>query len=208
MIQLHESILLIAGLCGISGYFYHRHSHSKSELADPDYRRAKADALRDPAWWRLYMRALGRSLDWLQRQFGHPLSARALGVCLTIGLLYGVVFLLLAWGFGAPATPHSTRILPDIAPPWRVVWSIGGLAWLTAVVWIAIRKPHLDLGPLEWAARRFPGHQGSWLVRFIFGLLVGIAVFTLLAFVPKLLVWHSDEGASYGHHFYFEHVVF
>jgi hypothetical protein len=67
---------VVAGIVIAAEQYYDR------KLKDAEYRRIKAEALRDPGFWRLYLRGLDGSLQWLQRHFGHPLSLRALGVCL------------------------------------------------------------------------------------------------------------------------------
>lgn len=195
-------------LFGGGSFVYVRVRHFRELLPDPEYRRVKVEALRDPGLWRLYLRGLGGSLDWLQRHFGHPLGARALGVCLTIGLLYGVVFLLLAWGLGAPATLQSTRILPDVAQPWRVVWSVGGLVWLTAVVWIAICTPQIDLGALGWIWRGFAADPQGTRVRLVFGVIIGLAVLALLLEAPSLLIWQPEEGGMIHSYFRLDTALF
>jgi hypothetical protein len=187
-----------APLFSFGSFIYARFRHFKELLADAEYRRAKAEALREPGFWRLYLRGLDESLKWLQRHFGHPLSPQALGVCLTVGLLYGVVFLLIAWGLGAPATLQTTVLLPDVAQPGRALWALAGLAWLTAILWLVIRREEVDRAVLGWLGRRLGAAYDSWRARLTLRLLVAVIVAALLVGISWLVLGQLGRSATEG----------
>ena len=84
---------------------------------DPVLRQEWADRLRNGSMGAAYRDALARSLAWLDRVFGPPGSAKALGVCFLIAVAYAWVTFFVGWGFsmgpGILAVSTSCRKMPS-----------------------------------------------------------------------------------------------
>ena len=66
---------------------------------DPILRKEWADRLRNGSMGAAYRDALVRALAWLDRVFGPPGSARALGVCFLVAVGYAWATFFVGWGF-------------------------------------------------------------------------------------------------------------
>ncbi len=97
------------------GFLLQWRDYSEKKLdEDPVLRAEWAERLRNASAGAAYRDALARALAWLEKVFGPPGSARALGVCFLVAVAYAWVTFFVGWGFF-----HSSG-------------GIGGLAILSA----------------------------------------------------------------------------
>jgi hypothetical protein len=88
----------------------------REDLADdPIYRADIAASLRDGSLGRRYRGGLAGGLGLLDRAFGPPGSAAALGVCFIIALVYAYVGFFLVLGLGGPGVVGGFPLLSEAA---------------------------------------------------------------------------------------------
>jgi len=134
----------------------------------------------------VYRNALSRALDWLDRVFGPPGSAQALGVCFLFAVAYAWVIFFVGWGFfDASGGIGDIKFVSEIAPPLqRAVGAVLAITlplamsyfsfWLAR--WIQIRERRIESAPfpfwLRWMEKRI--YVITWRIVFagIFFLLI------------------------------------
>lgn len=98
--------------------------HERHLREDPTYRAETAAKLRSAKPGTLYRDALATVLDWLDRRWGVPNSAQALGVCTVISLCYAWVAFYLAYALGAPGRLGGFAFGPDFDQSGRTAASL------------------------------------------------------------------------------------
>ena len=105
-----------AGLA-LWGIYYAAFSYFDRRLTrNQTYRRARAQDLRRPRIARLYEDWLDGALRLGPSPDGCPLVFARLRICLTLGLLYGLIFLVVAWAFfGGSVALSDDTVVPRLA---------------------------------------------------------------------------------------------
>ncbi|MFM8333663.1 MAG: hypothetical protein ACKN9T_18445 [Candidatus Methylumidiphilus sp.] len=80
---------------------------------DEEYRQEAARRLRGASLGERYRDSLRRALARLDRWFGEPGSARALGVCVWVAVAYAYASYFIGWGFGGAGNIGGFKMLPD-----------------------------------------------------------------------------------------------
>ena len=125
---------------------------------DPILRQEWAERLRNRSMGAAYRDALARSLAWLDRVFGPPGSAQALGVCFLIAVAYAWVTFFLGWGFFHGAGHiGGLIILPQEAA--ETDRQIGAS--------FAILLPPATFYLTRWLARCVQGHERNLQARLL-----------------------------------------
>lgn len=130
-----------------------------------------AAQLRSGSAGTVYRNALSRALDWLDRVFGPPGSAQALGVCFLVAVAYAWVTFFVGWGFfGGSGGIGGFDLPPNYATqPWRAIGAV-----------LLISLPIVSFFTARWLARRMQACE-QWLLT------------RLLKFWPKRLrLWGFD----------------
>jgi hypothetical protein len=119
---LHYLLLTLGG--ALIGYFRWAYTYFKGELKDdPTYREKAARWLTAHGLLIVYRDGLERALKWLQRWMGGPLSLRALGVCVTVSMVYSIIFFVGSWAASGPGTVGRTQFLPKLASWHQATWA-------------------------------------------------------------------------------------
>lgn len=187
LLYLAGGFLTISG--ALIGYFSWAYSYFKDELKDdPSYRAETAKALTRHAWLASYQRWLINALDWLDRWMGRPASLRALGVCVTVAMVYAVVFFVGSWALGGPGTVGNTLLLPKLAWWQQALWGVATIASLVGIGLIAFRHQRIDRAPRERLAARLRAHFGAraertaaWIYRLA-GAIAAASILLAVAF--------------------------
>ena len=110
LLYLGAGLLTLGG--ALIGYVRWAYTYFKGELKDDRAYRDKAVAwLTSHALLAAYRDRLEAALDWLQRWMGGPLSLRALGVCITVSMVYSIVFFIASWAAAGPGTGGRAQAL-------------------------------------------------------------------------------------------------
>jgi hypothetical protein len=139
MSDLSNASWVVASILGLAALYFAAARHFRERLkVNESYRRARAEDLRHPGLTRLYEGLLHRALELLWTLMGAPWSLLAFFVCLTIGLFYSVLLLIVSWSFfGATAEFGQTALLPDWHVARRALLGIGALTLLLAAYYIS-----------------------------------------------------------------------
>lgn len=136
---------LLVGLPSVFGFFLQRRDYWQKELhEDAVLRRELATRLRDASVGGVYRDTLERALAWLDRVFGTPGSAQALGVCFLVAVAYAWASFFLGWCI----SPESGKIGGFILLPGNMRLPVR--AFLTT---LAILLPLLTFYLSRWIAR-------------------------------------------------------
>ena len=101
--------------------------------SDATYRADIAGDLRDRSLGQRYRNGLEAGLALLDRQFGAASSAKALGRCIIIALVYAYAGFVVVWGFGSPGVVGGREFLPqDAQQPARLL--VGALLAIAPLV--------------------------------------------------------------------------
>jgi hypothetical protein len=102
---------------GVLGAAYAALPYYQAQLNDdPDYRREMAQRLAGADVGERHRGSLSRALGWLDKVFGPPGSAQALGVCILFAVGYAYASYFIGWGLGGPGNIGGFKgLLPDIA---------------------------------------------------------------------------------------------
>ncbi len=89
---------------------------------DATYRADIAASLRDGSLGQRYRNGLAGGLALLDRHFGAASSAKALGLCIIIALVYAYAGFFLVWGLGGPGVVGGLHLMPrDAEQPARLI---------------------------------------------------------------------------------------
>jgi hypothetical protein len=180
--------------------FYVPYCHNELS-ANPHYRLARASTLSNPNPWRFYIDFLSAGLAFLDRLMGRPSSFRALGVCITLALVYGIASLLVAWVLGAPRALGDTVLLPEGVLPWsRRLLVLAMAVWILCAVLLLRTDERIESAVvaqfrqllLRLVPRASPA-AAKWLYRVVAALAAGMLLaiasaatgFLALAAFPK-----------------------
>ena len=117
---------------GVLGVAYAALPYYQAQLNDdPEYRREVAERLAGAGLGERYRGSLSQALDWLDKVFGPPDSAQALGMCILVAVAYAYASYYLGWGLGGPGNIGGFKdLLPDEMPqPGRAI---------IALVWVLL----------------------------------------------------------------------
>lgn len=90
--------------------------------ADAAFRSDTAARLCDGSLGRRYREGVDRGLRGLDRAFGPPGSAEALGFCFIVALVYAFAGFFVVWGLGGPGVVGGFQLLPEaMEQPVRLV---------------------------------------------------------------------------------------
>jgi len=147
---------------GLFAYVMQVRGYWQEELKNaPLLRREIIERLRDASWGGHYRGSLERALAWLNRMFGKPGSAEALGLCILIAVGYAYATFFLGWGLGGSGRIAGFKFLSEtMAQPGR------GIA---ALVLILLPVAAFFLG--RWFLR----HVDRWERRFKVVLLIELS---------------------------------
>lgn len=158
-----ETILWMGGglltLSGaLIGYFAWAFPYHEGQLEkDAAYRKHVATWLIGDRLLRGYRETLTTALDFLQRWMGRPYSLRAFGVCVTVAMIYPVLFFVVSWTFDGPGSVGQVELMPARSSAWRTM--VGSLlaVWLVAILVLATQHDRIDRLVVVWLARRWTG---------------------------------------------------
>ncbi len=86
---------------------------------------------------------------------GGPLSLRALGVCITVSMVYSIVFFIGSWALDGPGTVGRVVLLPDLAWWQQAFWGSILLVGLLGLLLLALFSARID--------RALEGRLRHWL---------------------------------------------
>lgn len=183
-----------------------RRQYWQDELGRNPAKRAEyATGLRNATLGTRYRDTLAWGLDWLDRRMGEPASARALGVCFLVALVYAWAFFFIGWGFlGVSGTIGGFSFLADDATqPGRAIFAVLLVLlpllayWLGGRLgrWVDRRERRLKARLLgSWRRRRlrrrgFEIVYRGGLALLVFGLLLGIGISSWGLIIILLMGW-------------------
>lgn len=144
--------VVMAVLVPVALLYVPSHKDYEDWLAhNPAFRQQTLARLQANQWTILYRDWLSRALGWLDRHWGRPGSAQALGVCIVIALCYGWIAFFLGYALGAPGSLGKVEWLPDLS------FSARSAAALAAIV-----GPALIFLMCHWLGARVDGLERAW----------------------------------------------
>ena len=144
------------------GFLLQWRQYTEDKLAqDSVLRKEWAERLRNGSAGATYRDALARALAWLDRVFGPPGSAQALGVCFLVAVGYAWVTFFLGWGFFHGAG-HIGGM--EIMPPNLTATQRGIIAALAILLPPAMF--YLSHWLAGWVQRHERNVQAHWLKRW------------------------------------------
>jgi hypothetical protein len=152
---------------------------------DEEYRRETARRLRGASLGERYRDSLRRALARLDRWFGEPGSARALGVCVWVAVAYAYASYYIGWGLGGAGDIGGFKMLADdAAQPGRGIAALLAVLLPVAAFYVsrsvarwANRWERRFKACLLWRWRRCGGRRGFAVA---YRVLLGFVVFLLL----------------------------
>jgi hypothetical protein len=181
----------VAGLgVGLLGVAYTALPYYQSQLNDdPEYRREVAERLAGADVGERYRGSLSRALDWLDKVFGPPGSAQALGVCILVAVAYAYASYYIGWGLGGPGNIGGLKeLLPDEMPqPGRAIIALVSVllpplvfyTGLWVARWANRKERRLKANLLRRMRRRIRRRSFALAYRLILGLMVFLLLLPL-----------------------------
>jgi hypothetical protein len=84
---------------------------------------------------------------------GKPRALRALGVCITISVVYSIVFFIASWAAGGPGAVGRAVLLPRLLGSQQVFWGLMLLVWVLGLSLLFLFSKCVDRA-LEGVLRR------------------------------------------------------
>ena len=179
------------GVFGVIGVIYTGLPYVQNQLhEDEEYRQETARRLRGVSLGGRYRDSLRGALARLDRWFGEPGSARALGVCIWVAVAYAYASYFIGWGLGGAGNIGGFKMLPDDATqPGR-----GIVALIFVLLPVAVF--YLCRSVARWANRWERRFKAWMLQRWRRGFVLAYRV--LLGLVVFLLLYYSQTVGGIG----------